>query len=242
VVVNGYGPASAAPGSLVELWSRVLPADEVVTGWSGGSFAGDADEWHVTLTVPASAATITAAIQAVPVTFLTQTYTAPTGVAKIARFYAPASPRGIILILHGTGGTSSFIERTESRYLALLAISRGYAVLSPEAEEAKAGDLDGDGKERWNVVLAANNIDLQALNQLIASLTAGGQLPANVPLYVLGMSRRRDGGRPGRSRQFIGRGKFPPVALQGGDFLLRAGPGRCDQCDADANGLVSVRQ
>ena len=58
-------------------------------------------------------------------------------------------------------------ERTESRYLALKAISQGYAVLAPEAEESVAGDLDGDGKQRWNVPLSPGKVDLQSLNALL---------------------------------------------------------------------------
>ena len=60
----------------------------------------------------------------------------------------------MILFLHGTGGNSNFIESAETRYVALKAISKGYAVLAPEAEESKGGDLDGDGKMRWNVPLS----------------------------------------------------------------------------------------
>lgn len=187
-IVNGYGPASATAGTTVELWSRVVPATDIVTSWTGAPFASDEEEWHVSLTVPASPATLTASIQSFSLSFDTRSYAAPTTVAKTARFYLPPAPRGLVLILHGTGGASSFIERNEARYVALKAISKGYAVLAPEAEESQAGDLDGDGKQRWDVRLSPSNIDLAALDQLIGSFYSSGQLPSGTPLYVLGMS------------------------------------------------------
>lgn len=59
---------------------------------------------------------------------------------------------------------------------------------SPEAEESQAGDLDGDGKQRWNAVLDLANVDLRALDSVLATLYTSGRLPAGLPQYVLGMS------------------------------------------------------
>ena len=61
-------------------------------------------------------------------------------------------------------------------------------MLAPEAEESKAGDLDGDGKPRWNVPLSIGNVDLQSVDALLASLYSTGRLPANLPQFALGMS------------------------------------------------------
>lgn len=120
--------------------------------------------------------------------FETLVYRAPTTLPKTLRLHIPPSPRGVILMLHGTFGNSAFVEKTEARYVALKAISKGYAVLAPEAEEAVAGDLNGDGKPRWDVALNGSNTDLQALDSLLALLAAGGRLSASLPRYVIGMS------------------------------------------------------
>ena len=187
-VVNGWGPASLAAASSFEVWADVQPLSEVVTGWTGGTVTSDADEWHATAMAGNTPPTLTANKLQAPVNFETLIYRTPTTVGKTARFFIPAAPKGLVLMLHGSGGTSAFIERTESRYLALKAISQGYAVLAPEAEESVAGDLDGDGKQRWNVPLSLSNVDLQSLNALLDGLYLAGRLPAGLPQYVLGMS------------------------------------------------------
>ena len=187
-VTGGVGPATVAAMGQAELWATVQPQSEIVTKWSGGTFSSDDEEWHVTLAAGTTPPVITAQRQTMAITFETQIYRAPTAVAKTARFYIPTAPIGLILFLHGTGGSSQFIEKTESRYLALKAISKGYAVLAPEAEESQAGDLDGDGKLRWNVALDPANIDLKAIDSLLASIYTSGRLRAGLPQYVLGMS------------------------------------------------------
>jgi dienelactone hydrolase len=187
-VVGGFGPATVPASGAAEVWANVLPPSEVVTRWVGAALLGDADEWHASVAAASSPVTVTAERQTVAVTFDLLRYPAPTTITKTARLHIPASPKGVILFMHGTGGNSSFIDNTEARYVALKAISRGYAVLAPEAEEAVAGDLNGDGKQRWNVALTADNLDLQALDALLASLVANGRLPAMLPRYVLGMS------------------------------------------------------
>lgn len=187
-MVNGFGPVTAAPASQVELWSAILPQSQVLLNWTGGTFTTDDEEWHATLTVPSSNATLTANIQTLDITFTTRTYTAPTSAVKTARFWVPPNPRGLVLILHGTGGLSSFIEATETRSFALKAISKGYAVLAPEAEEVAAGDLDGNGKIQWNIALNTSNTDFRALDALLGSLVSTNVIPAGLPYYVVGMS------------------------------------------------------
>ncbi len=187
-VVNGVGPAAALPGSQVELWSSILPQSQVLVNWSGGSFAPDADEWHTTLNVPSSNAVLTANVMTLNITFNTRSYTAPTTAPKTARFWVPASPRGLIVMLHGSGGASTFIEQAESRSFALKAISKGYAVLSPEAEEVAAGDLDGNGKIQWDIALNPANTDFRSLDTLLGSLVSTSVIPAGLPTYVMGMS------------------------------------------------------
>ncbi len=187
-VVNGYGPASAVPGSQAELWSAIQPYSQVLVNWTGGSFASDNEEWHTTLTVPSSNATLVANVQTLSLAFTTRSYSAPTTAVKTARFWVPASPRGLILLLHGTGGSSNFIEQAESRAFALKAISKGYAVLAPEAEEVAAGDLDGNGKIQWDISLIPGNVDLRSLDSLLGSLVSTGAIPGGLPYYIAGMS------------------------------------------------------
>lgn len=187
-VVNGAGPATASPGTQVELWSSILPQSQILLSWSGGTFTPDIEEWHTTLTVPSANATLTANVMTLNITFDTLGYTAPTTATKTARFWVPANPRGLILLLHGTGGSSTFIEQAETRSFALKAISKGYAVLAPEAEEVAAGDLDLNGKIQWDIALNGSNIDFRSLNGLLGSLVSNSVIPAGLPYYIAGMS------------------------------------------------------
>ena len=187
-IVNGVGPATALPCGQVELWSSILPQSKVLLNWTGGSFTPDAEEWHTTLTVPSANAALTANVMTLNITFTTRSYTAPTTASKTARFWVPASPRGLIVLLHGTGGSSTFIEQAETRSFALKAISKGYAVLSPEAEEVAAGDSDGNGKIQWDIALNPANTDFRSLDTLLGSLVSTSVIPAGLPTYVMGMS------------------------------------------------------
>lgn len=187
-VNGGVGPSSVAVGGQTEVWATIVPQSEVLTRWTGAGIIGDDEEWHVTVAAGSSPLVLTAQRQTMPIVFDTLIYSAPTAVPKTLRYHVPVAPKGVILLLHGSSGSSSFIEKTEARYVALKAISKGYAVLSPEAEEAVAGDLNGDGKARWDVVLTTTNVDLRSLDAMLAQMTASGRLPANLPHYVIGMS------------------------------------------------------
>ena len=187
-VVNGLGPLSAQGGDIVEAWSTVAPQTEVVTRWTGADFTSDPEEWHVTLKVGATATVATAEKQTSDLVLETASYQAPTAVVKTVRFYIPQNPKGLIIFLHGTSGSSQFIENLEPRYLALKAILQGYAVMGPEAEESRAGDLDGNGKARWFPQLTNDNVDLRALDTLLEGFFASGRLSRGLPLYAVGMS------------------------------------------------------
>ena len=103
-VVNGWGPASVPAASSFEAWGNVHPLSEVVTSWTGGTITSDADEWHAMVMAGSTAPMLTANKLAVSVTFETLVYRTPTTVGKTARFFTPAAPKGLILMLHGTGG------------------------------------------------------------------------------------------------------------------------------------------
>lgn len=191
VTVNGgAGSGSYAPGETVHVVAALVPSRQRLTGWEGDSaLLRDPREWHGLFTMPARAVTLTAKVAAQTYQVRTQSYRGATARAKTLRYILPQSaPSAAVLFLHGTGGSSAFVEAVESRGLVQEALARGYAVLSPEAEESVAGDLNADGKTRWDVTLATSNVDLQSLDKLLGDLRAAGTLPANAPLCGVGMS------------------------------------------------------
>jgi hypothetical protein len=98
--------------------------------------------------------------------------------------------RGVVLFSHGTGGSNTFIEGVEPFALALALVRAGYGVIGTEAEEAVAGDLNDDGKQRWvgGPAFRADNVDLRNLDMLFANLETRGLIPAGTPKFALGMS------------------------------------------------------
>lgn len=211
-VTNGNGSGTYPAGSTIHVWAAVRPQDQLVTGWSGdASLLADPAEWHSTLVMPARDAAVAATIVDRPTTLAVSTFTGSTTRPKTVRSFVPPSPRGLVLFLHGTGGSNRFIASTETFYVALRAIESGYGVLGTEAEEAVGGDLDGDGKERWDVGLTAGNVDFANLNALVASLRAAGTIGADTPLFVLGMS---NGGAMAVGLGAIGAAPIAPVFPQ----------------------------
>lgn len=188
-VGNGYGSGFYAVGSLVHVWAAVRPADQLVTGWTGDAdLLAEPGEWHTTLVMPARDATLGATVADRPVVLQTSTFTGVTARSKTVRAFIPPGARGLVLMLHGTGGSADFITGTEAFQVALRALEDGYGVLGTEAEEAVGGDLNGDGKRRWDPSFTASNTDFGNLNALVTSLRSAGQIGPTTPLFVLGMS------------------------------------------------------
>ncbi len=188
-VTNGYGSGTYPVGSTVHVWAAVQPQDQLVTGWTGdAALLADPAEWHSTLVMPARDAAVSATIVDRPTTLTVSTFTGTTALAKTVRSHVPPNPRGLVLFLHGTGGSNAFIASTEAFYVALSALEKGYGVLGTEAEEAVAGDLDGNGKERSDAALTPTNVDFGNLNALVASLRSDGTIGPTTPLFAIGMS------------------------------------------------------
>ena len=188
-VGNGAGSGVYAAGSTVHVFADVRPQNQLVTGWTGdASLLDDPDEWHSTLVMPAADASVAATIADRPTTLFTSTFTGSTARAKTVHAKIPPGARGLVLMLHGTNGGAGFILSDEAFQVALRLLEAGFGVLGTEAEEAVAGDLNADGKKRWDAGLTAGNVDFANLDALIAGLRLAGTIGPTTPLYVLGMS------------------------------------------------------
>ncbi|MBY0275703.1 hypothetical protein K2Z84_10190 [Candidatus Binatia bacterium] len=188
-VGNGYGSGTYPAGSTVHVFAAVQPQSQLVTGWTGDtSLLAEPDEWHTTLVMPAADASVAATIASRPTTLAVTTFTGSTTRAKTVRAKVPPGARGLVLLLHGTNGGDGFILQDETFAVALRLLEAGYGVLGTEAEESVAGDLNGDGKKRWDAGLTTANVDFANLDALIAALRAAGTIGPTTPLFVLGMS------------------------------------------------------
>jgi len=188
-VTGGFGSGAYAAGATVHVFADLDPASEVLLRWEGDTATlASSAEWHSTVVMPARDVDLVAVKRERPVVLTESTFAGATATAKRVRSFIPPNPRGLILFLHGTGGSANGILRTEQQAFVLAAAERGYAILATEAEEVQAGDLNNDGKVRWNASLSPGNTDFANLDALIADLRQRPEIGTELPIFVMGMS------------------------------------------------------
>jgi poly(3-hydroxybutyrate) depolymerase len=188
-VNGGYGSGRYAPGETVHVWSAVSTTNGVALPWTGDStLLKNPNEWTSSFVMPSREVTLTADTVQQELQLTVESYKGSTSVEKTVRYYFPPAMKGLVVMSHGTGGNSRYIENTETFAIALALVRRGFGVLSTEAEESVAGDLNADGKTRWQTAFTPNNTDLKNLSVLISGLEDRGLLKADTPKFALGMS------------------------------------------------------
>lgn len=102
---------------------------------------------------------------------------------RAVSYVAPANPVGIIYLFHGSGGSgSSWFTNTEQARFTKDAASRGYVLVAPDSADRT--------NKKWDRSIASSK-DVAFVKQLDANLPRVAHLPANLPVYGVGMS---DGG------------------------------------------------
>jgi hypothetical protein len=188
-VSGGRGSGSYRPGTTVHVWSSVSTTTGVAERWSGDEeLLAEPEEWHTTFVMPDRDVSLVAnsTTQNLPLTV--ETTTGATSLRRTVRYHFPPDMRGVVLFSHGTGGSSRYIESTEAFPIALALVADGYGVVSTEAEEVAAGDLNGDGKLRWDTRPVAGNVDLANVDTMFQSFQDRGLIRAGTPKFALGMS------------------------------------------------------
>jgi hypothetical protein len=186
--------------------------------------------------MPARDVQLIANTASLPLSLTVETFRGSTNRPKTVRYHLPTGMRGVVLFSHGTGGSSTFIEGTEAFVLARAFVHAGYGVIGTEAEEAVAGDLNGDGKERWfaGPNFRVDNVDLRNLEGLFASLEARGLLPTDTPMFALGMSNG------GAFSHFLGTVGSSRVADDFPRLRFRAVVGYCSDATATNSATLST--
>jgi hypothetical protein len=237
-VVNGYGSGAYPAGATVHVWSAASTTGEVALPWGGDApLLSEPTEWHSRFVMPARAVRLVSDTRAQPLTLTVERFNGSTSRPKTVRYHFPARMRGVVLFSHGTGGSNTFIEGAEPFALALALVSAGYGVVGTEAEEAVAGDLNGDGKERWfanAAALRADNIDLQNLQALFANFESRGLIPAGTPKFALGMSAG------GAFSHFLGTVGASSAAMDFPQLRFRAVVGYCSDATAARSASLST--
>jgi hypothetical protein len=237
-VVGGYGSGTYRAGTTVHVWSAASTTGEVALPWEGDApLLAEPTEWHTSFVMPARDVRLVAVSEPQPLTLTVETFNGSTSRPKTVRYHFPPGMRGVVLFSHGTGGSNTYIEGDEPFALALALVRAGYGVVGTEAEEAVAGDLNGDGKERWFAsanAFRADNVDLRNLEILFASFESRGLVPASTPKFALGMSAG------GSFSHFLGTVSASAVA---GDFprlRFAAVVGYCSDATAARSGRMSI--
>ncbi|MBS1578687.1 MAG: hypothetical protein JST94_10960 [Bacteroidetes bacterium] len=193
-VVNGYGNGIYKVGDTVHIFSRALASNEVFATWIGNNLPllNASTEWHTWFIMPAQNVTFTGSTQSVtPYTLQSEKIM---GVSRMKPVYSyfPSNQKGVVFLLHGTGGNAANIVNSYEWQLMMRdLINNNFAVIITESEESTAGvDLNGDGQIRWNLLPwdTTTNVDFQNIKIITNTFINRGTLPATEPRYSIGMS------------------------------------------------------
>lgn len=168
---GGYGGGRYPAGAEVHLFGALNPTQDLNLGFE--VLEGDVElengaEWHATVVMPANPVRVRYRSEPRAAEASAMPFQSVTGNELTLRYHRVPKTVGIILFLHGTGGSAGIFETIEANAFWLSAVARGYTVVAPEAEESVAGDLNGNMKTRWNLEPNPNNADFHNLNRLVS--------------------------------------------------------------------------
>lgn len=188
-VEGGFGSGRYNPGDTVYVWSAASTTKHVALPWEGdAALLKHPKEWISSFLMPSRNVVLKAKYIEQEFKLTEESFKGATTRFKSVKFHFPANPKGLVFMNHGTGGASSYIEGPEALVIAKALVHRGFAVLSTEAEESVAGDLNGDGNQRWDTSFTIDNTDLKNLSALLSSLENRKMIDSSTPLFALGMS------------------------------------------------------
>jgi len=192
-VINGYGSGTYKVGDTVQVWSNAIADNSVFDSWTG--FAGllqNNGEWHNTFIMPAQDVTVTANQKALTGFSLAYEKIKGVNILKNVYYYFPANQKGVVFLLHGTGG-SAFNLVTNLDWMQMIRdlVASNYAIVVTEAEEVSLNtDLDGDGKIRWHYTPldSATNVDYGNIKAIRDTFYTRGYTNSSIPDFSVGMS------------------------------------------------------
>lgn len=192
-VNNGYGSGKYKTGDTVHIFSKVLATNQIFGKWSGDISSLDApNEWHTWFIMPAKNVTLTGSLDN-SINFTLQ-YEQIKGRDRVkpVYYYFPQGQKGIVYLLHGTGGNAANIAGSyEWQQLIKDLVNNQFAVIITEAEESTTQvDANGDGKLRWMLapVDTVANIDYANIRIITDTFYNRGVTDRSKPRYSLGMS------------------------------------------------------
>jgi len=95
----------------------------------------------------------------------------------------PDEPRALVFVFHGTGGSSRFIDRPQTRAVVDRLYRAGYALVSADSK-------DRGPRNKWKIkdAGAKSNIDIRDMLALREHLVETTGIEAATPVFTMGMS------------------------------------------------------
>jgi len=193
---NGTGGGSYPAGSRVDLFALPPPAGQVFDRWTGdvsalGNAAIAQSLAHTVITVPATPVTLTATYRAVeawtPTTVTGFNPITPGNPSGTTLVYAvPTAARGIVFLLHDTGGsTSNWFAAPEGVSLLRDLVAAGYGVAAVNSANRTTAT--------WSALTTlATNPDAATLAAAHDRFIREGSLTPALPVYLLGQAAGAD--------------------------------------------------
>ena len=130
-VINGYGSGKYKVGDTVNIWSEAIPTGSAFDAWTGyNHLLENAGEWHNSFIVPSENVTVTASLQSLASFKLTHEMIKGINVSKNVYYYFPTSQKGIVYLLHGTGGNAqNLVNNFEWITMINDLVAAGYAIV-----------------------------------------------------------------------------------------------------------------
>ncbi|MEP6676407.1 MAG: hypothetical protein ABJA78_14695 [Ferruginibacter sp.] len=191
-VINGYGSNKYKVGDTVHIWSKEYSTTQLFDTWSGDNSLLNNNDWHAWFVMPARNVSFTGSIKNTAAFNLNFEQIRGRDRLKPVYSYFPPSHKGIVFLLHGSGGSAAQITgQFEAQQLIRELVNDGFAIIVTEAEEATTGvDVDGDGKLRWALTPAdtLTNIDYINIRNITDTFYNRGTTSRSKPRYSVGMS------------------------------------------------------
>lgn len=196
VVNNGYGGGKFKTGDTVHIFSNAYSSSQLFNKWTGDiSLLNAPDEWHTWFVMPNKNINVTGSVENIPAFTLQYELIMGRDRLKPVYYYFPQGNKGIVYLLHGTGGNAAnLVAGYEWQELIKDLVNDKFAVIITEAEEATTKtDANADGKLRWSLLPSdtINNIDYANIRIITDTFYNRGVTNRSEPRYAIGMS---DGG------------------------------------------------
>ncbi|MCO6494936.1 MAG: hypothetical protein J5I91_04535 [Bacteroidetes bacterium] len=193
-VVNGFGSGKYSKGDTVHIFSDKFSSNQIFDSWTGSdvSLLKSSSEWHTWFIMPDKNVTFTSVVKSATLYTLKFEQIKGRDIVKPVYYFFPDNHKGIVYLLHGTGGSASnLVSDYEWQTLITDLIYKQFAVIITESEEATTHtDLNSDGDLRWNPAPfdSVTNVDYANIKAITDTFINRGYTQNNKAKYSIGMS------------------------------------------------------